>query len=426
MPNPAIQVVPIDQVHLNDDNPRLLKDARFEQLVKSIQEFPEMLNLRPLVIDEAGIVLGGNMRLRALQHLGYTEVPVMQALDLSEEQKREFIIKDNGSFGEWDWDALANGDWPEASVLNDWGINLPADWGPVVEVAPAEEPEPNLFVPSAPVTVRGDLYELNGHRLHCADSTDTDAVAKLLDGQQIDICFTSPPYNQGGGGMKYDYQGEQKALYKHKDDKRTPEEYFDFLIDVLTAIYVHCTDAAPVLWNVAYNANARDDYGRIVFSDTHGFTVRETIVWDKGHGFPSASKGILSRRAEFVFLLAKGEKYFTNQGENEPWFNFWAISSQGSQTEDHAAAFPIALPTEGLLKFSPEGALVYEPFSGTGTTLLASEQLGRRCYAQEYDEAYCDVTVRRWMRYMQENEREFSIRRNGVPLTETQLAEFVR
>lgn len=122
----AVETRPIEQVHLNKSNPRLLKDERFEQLVKSIREFPEMLQLRPLVVDENGVVLGGNMRLHALMHLEYTEVPVLVAAGLSEAQKQEFVIKDNGSFGEWDWNALAN-EWSDLP-LAEWGLDLPKDW----------------------------------------------------------------------------------------------------------------------------------------------------------------------------------------------------------------------------------------------------------------------------------------------------------
>lgn len=116
-------------IRTNDQNPRVLKDARFRQLVKSLREFPQMLDLRPIVVDEDGVVLGGNMRLRALQEIGVTECPVTVAVGLTPEQRKEFIIKDNGSFGEWDWDALANGDWPDAATLNDWGIEVPKEWG---------------------------------------------------------------------------------------------------------------------------------------------------------------------------------------------------------------------------------------------------------------------------------------------------------
>ena len=148
--------LPIGQIRLNDDNPRLIRDARFAQLVKSLQEFPEMLALRPLVVDEAYTVLGGNMRLRAMLHLHYTEALVTVAEGLSEAQKREFVIKDNGSFGEHDWSALANGEWGDAATLNDWGVDVPPDWGVVVELPAAEEGEPDLTPPSEPITVLGD------------------------------------------------------------------------------------------------------------------------------------------------------------------------------------------------------------------------------------------------------------------------------
>ncbi|MGI4822685.1 MAG: hypothetical protein ACRYFV_15860 [Janthinobacterium lividum] len=100
MSNP-IELLPIEQVRLNDANPRLIKDYRFAQLKAPIEQFPEMLQLRPLIIDEAGVVLGGNMRLSVLLQLKYTHVPVIRTLGLTEEQKREFVIKDNASFGEW-------------------------------------------------------------------------------------------------------------------------------------------------------------------------------------------------------------------------------------------------------------------------------------------------------------------------------------
>ena len=121
-----IQVVPIEQVKLHPQNPRLIKDNRFEQLVQSLIDFPDMLQARPLVVDEDFIVLGGNMRLHAALRLAYTQIPVMQMSGWTEAQKREFMIKDNASFGEWDWDVLAN-EWGE-NPLGAWGIDLPEDW----------------------------------------------------------------------------------------------------------------------------------------------------------------------------------------------------------------------------------------------------------------------------------------------------------
>jgi hypothetical protein len=113
----------INEIKPNPNNPRIIKDDKFKKLVKSIQDFPQMLELRPIVIDENNIVLGGNMRLKACIEAGLKDVPVKQAKDLTEEQKKEFIVKDNVGYGEWDWDDLAN-NWDE-QLLTEWGLDIP-------------------------------------------------------------------------------------------------------------------------------------------------------------------------------------------------------------------------------------------------------------------------------------------------------------
>ena len=118
--------VNIKQVLPNPDNPRFIKDYKFEKLVKSIKEFPQMLDLRPIVVNQDMIVLGGNMRLKACEEAGLTEVPIIFADNLTPEQEKEFIIKDNSSFGEWDWDLLAN-EW-NTDQLIEWGMDLPKEW----------------------------------------------------------------------------------------------------------------------------------------------------------------------------------------------------------------------------------------------------------------------------------------------------------
>jgi len=118
-----VQIVKIKEVKTNPKNPRLIKDDKFKKLVKSIQEFPQMLELRPIVVDENNIVLGGNMRLKACKEAGLKEVFIVKADNLTEQQKDEFIVKDNVGFGEWDWDILAN-EW-DAELLNDWGLFVP-------------------------------------------------------------------------------------------------------------------------------------------------------------------------------------------------------------------------------------------------------------------------------------------------------------
>lgn len=117
-----MQSVPINSIRNNPINPRLVNKAKFEKLKKSIQDFPQMLELRPIVINEDGIILGGNMRYKALVELGYKEVPVIVAEHITKEQENEFIIKDNLGFGDWDWDILAN-EW-DSVELEDWGLDV--------------------------------------------------------------------------------------------------------------------------------------------------------------------------------------------------------------------------------------------------------------------------------------------------------------
>jgi hypothetical protein len=118
-----VDKVKISEVKTNPKNPRLIKDDKFKKLVKSIQEFPQMLELRPIVVDENNIVLGGNMRLKACKEAGLKEVFIVKADNLTEQQKDEFIVKDNVGFGEWDWDILAN-EW-DVESLDNWGLDLP-------------------------------------------------------------------------------------------------------------------------------------------------------------------------------------------------------------------------------------------------------------------------------------------------------------
>jgi len=136
--------VNIKHIVPNPTNPRIIRDFKFKKLVQSIKEFPQMLNIRPIVVDENMIVLGGNMRLKAAKEAGLTELPILKIPNLSEDQKKEFIIKDNVSFGDWDWDVLAN-QWDD-SYLKDWGIEV---W----QAEDADKFEPNLI----PETTYSDI-----------------------------------------------------------------------------------------------------------------------------------------------------------------------------------------------------------------------------------------------------------------------------
>jgi DNA modification methylase len=398
----------------NENNPRILKDDKFKKLVQSIKDFPEMLEIRPIVVNNEMMILGGNMRWKAIQEIGIKEIPIIKAENLTEEQQREFLIKDNVGFGEWDWDALAN-DWnPEE--LNEWGLDVPN-----MDLTELEAEDDNFEEPENVETdiVLGDLFEIGEHRLLCGDSTDSDAIAKLMNGEKADMVFTSPPYNsgdvamRGGGNFAFGKKGA-KTLYENYKDDKTPQEYFDFCISILNNISLIVNELHSVFWNVSYNANSRDDYGKIVFSDVNPFRVKETIIWNKGIAIPITSEGILSRNSEFVFLMSNGEKYLTNQkiGGKSVYWNTWNISSSGSQYNEHKACFPIELPFRAIEDFSKKNHIVYEPFTGSGTTMVASHQLKRKCYGMELDPKYCQVIIDR----MKKLDPTLKIKRNGVEI----------
>jgi DNA modification methylase len=398
----------------NTENPRIIKDDKFKKLVQSIKDFPEMLEIRPIVVNNEMMILGGNMRLKAIQEIGINEVPIIKAENLTEQQQREFLIKDNVGFGEWDWDALAN-DWDPAE-LNEWGLDVPN-----MHLTELEAEDDNFEEPENIETdiVLGDLFEIGEHRLLCGDSTDSDAVAKLMDGQKADMVFTSPPYNSGDvamrGGGKFAFgKTGAKTLYENYKDDKTPQEYFDFCISILNNISLIVNELHSIFWNVSYNANSRDDYGKIVFADVNPFRVKETIIWNKGIAIPITSEGILSRNSEFVFLMSNGEKYLTNQkiGEKSVYWNTWNISTSGSQHNEHKACFPIGLPFKAIEDFSKKNHIIYEPFIGSGTTMVASHQLKRKCYGMELDPKYCQVIIDR----MRKLDPTIKVKRNGVEL----------
>jgi hypothetical protein len=175
-----IEYVKTSEIKENGENPRYISEDKFTKLKKSIKEFPEMLEKRPLIVDEEMIVLGGNMRLKALKELGYKEIPIIRALGWSEEQKKEFIIKDNLGFGSWDWDILAN-EW-DTTKLGEWGMDLPSYFddtsldGFFDDPAPQDEAGLNKIILEYP---EEECIEIKEMLLHLA-STPEEAVRILL------------------------------------------------------------------------------------------------------------------------------------------------------------------------------------------------------------------------------------------------------
>jgi len=391
----------INEIKPNPNNPRIIKDDKFKKLVKSIQDFPQMLELRPIVIDENNIVLGGNMRLKACIEAGLKDVPVKQAKELTEEQKKEFIVKDNVGYGEWDWDDLAN-NWDE-QLLTEWGLDIPNFDATVLEAE-----EDNFAVPDGGTEtdiVLGDLFEIGEHRLFCGDSTDSDQVAKLMNGQKADMVFTSPPYNANTKAGQGDIFNKKKSIKLYDEgysDNLDSNKYIDFVVEVLDNCFLYTNGF--IFWNVSYNANSRFEYIKQI--SNHLDFLIEQICWKKSSTIPF--KGSLMRDWEPIYLFStNGDKL----GLDKVVSNHWEVSNTGSQQENHKACFPIQLPFKAI-ELVKKSDIILEPFCGSGSTMVAAQQLKRKCYGMELDPKYCQVIVDR----MKKLDPSLVIKKNGVTL----------
>jgi hypothetical protein len=224
--------VSIKDIKPNPNNPRLVKDDKFAKLVQSIKDFPQMLEIRPIVVNKDMIVLGGNMRLKACKEAGLKEIPIIKAEDLTEEQQREFIIKDNVGYGEWDWQLIAS-EW-DAAQLNDWGLDIPDFKAEEIEAV-----EDDYEIPDELKTdiVLGDLFEIGEHRLICGDSTQTDTYKNLMVDELADMVLTYPPYNVA-------YEGATKEKLTIVNDNMSNDNFYKFLY---LPICAHCCLMKPKL-----------------------------------------------------------------------------------------------------------------------------------------------------------------------------------
>ena len=377
-------VTKINNIKPNPRNPRLIRDSRFESLCTSLREFPEMLEKRPLVCftdtDGKFVVLGGNMRLKAAKEIGLKELPIMLADDWNAEQKDQFLIKDNLNFGEFNFDELA-ADW-DVEQLEAWGLEH--DWDTEQELEAVED-DFDATPPENPITVLGDLYEIGEHRLLCGDSTDSDQVAKLMDGEKADMVFTDPPYgisvvNKNGkvGGGTKQYPTAKFSEIIGDDTTNTSKEFYDTCIGLGMNNFI--------IWGGNY------------FTD---FLIpsRCWIVWFKNH--------IVDR------TFANCELAWTNINHNSKtyqitWDGYTKEGESGSKV--HPSQKPIKLCTDVLSDFTNKNNLIYDGFLGSGSTMVASHQLNRKCYGMELDPKYCDVIVKRMLKL----DPTLSVKRNGI------------
>lgn len=374
-----LQRVAVSKLRANPKNPRIIKDEKFQKLVQSIKDFPEMLELRPIVVNAAGVVLGGNMRLKACQAAGLTEVPVIAAESLTEAQEREFVIKDNVGFGEWEWDALAN-EW-DADQLTAWGLDLPS-----FEAEPAAgqtDPDEVPEAPVEPIIKPGDLIALGDHRLLCGDSTKPDDMARLLNGQLASMIFTDPPYALFGNSTGVSGIADDKMI----------RPFFRAILSACrqnTVLFGHiyvCCDwhSASVIETVAKQVE---------------LPAKNLIVWDKGDGGIGA---MYQTCHELIWFFDNSPSNKTTTQTEQRGVrtvngvpNIWRFPRVPSKERAHNAAKPVDLIAVGIENGSDVGQIVLDLFLGSGSTLMAAERTGRRCYGMEVEPKYCDVIVKRW------------------------------
>lgn len=384
-------MIKLSDIKSNPNNPRVIKDDRFAKLVKSIKEFPKMMELRPMVVNSDNIVLGGNMRLKALKEAGYKEVPeewVKNADSLTDEEQRRFIIADNVGFGEHDWEMLAN-EWNNEE-LSDWGLDLPSL--EIEEVLEAEEDDFDEAPPEIPITALGDLYEIGEHRLLCGDSTDSDIVAKLMNGQKADMVFTDPPY-----GVNYQSNWRNNKSDNKFDILENDNKFLDFKPNLIlytkesSAWFIWTSHQVYPIWREMY-----EDF------------YLNTIIWDKG----KMGMGDLSsygNNYEMALFCSQGKPKLKGERKKA----IWEINVEAGSEYLHPTQKPIALSACAIPDFINENDLVLDLFLGSGSTMVASHQLKRKCYGMELDPKYCDVIVKRMLKL----DDSLTIKRNGIDVT---------
>lgn len=376
-----MQELKIKDLILSDKNPRNIHADKLELLKKSIQEFPEMLNIRPVVVDEKNVVLGGNMRVRAMKELGHKVIQAIIVKDLTEEQKKEFIIKDNVGFGEWDWDILAN-EW-DADLLEEWGLDgFPFDNETELEAEEDDYTEPdNMKVD----VVLGDLIEIGEHRLLCGDSTDSDQVAKLMNGQKADMVFTDPPYGMNLDTNYADIYKNSIANVKNQDRIIGDDKDFNFIDFYALFEYVK----EQFWWGADYYQNQLPSNGGI-------------FVWDK---VCESMEGRIGNEFELCWSKQRHKKEIIHI----KWAGFLGLQKEDGKRQ-HPTQKPIRLCESFISRFSKESNLLIDPFLGSGSTMVASHQLKRKCYGIELDPKYCQVIINRMLSL----DPSLEVKRNGV------------
>jgi DNA modification methylase len=380
----TVETWPVDRLIPYARNPRK-NDAVVDQMVGAIKEFGFRI---PIVAKSDGTVVDGHLRLKAAHRLGLADVPVALADDLSDAQIRAFRLLANRSaaWAAWDDELLAL----EFQDLREIGFDLaltgfdPSEIagllaGPVTGLT---DPDDVPAIPDHPVSRLGDMWLLGSHRLICGDCTDAPVVTRVLAGATPHLMVTDPPY-----GVAYDPAWRNRAGISNT--ARTGAVANDHRADWREAWALFPGDVAYV-WHGALHA------GTVADSLTAcGFAIRAQIVWAKERLV--MSRGHYHWQHEPAWYAVRGTGHWTGDRKQT---TLWAIPSRDQDADTiHGTQKPVECMRRPMLNNSSPGQAVYEPFSGSGTTIIAAETTGRVCHAIEISPAYCDVAVTRWQAF---------------------------
>lgn len=414
-------LVNIEEVKPNPDNPRTIKDGKFKKLVKSIQEFPEMLKIRPIVVNGEMITLGGNMRLKACKEAGLKQVWIVKADKLTPEQEKEFVIKDNSGYGEWDWEALKS-DW-DFTLLTDWGIDIPDI---VKKEKKAEEDGYEVPALITPNTKKGDLILIGPHRLVCGSAIDSKDMDLCMAGTKADMVHTDPPYNVAYEGASV----ERRKIENDSMESSAFSEFMTFFYKEMSSrlkpggpFYIWHVEKEPsfmtsllevrdlkytehLMWVKNHFVLGRHDYHHQYEPCIYGWKLgaahqwygdrKQINIWDQG--IPDFDKMSKKELLEMVKELV----------EVRPNTDVIRVDKP-HRSLDHPTMKPITLCGYLIGNSSKEGDVILDQFLGSGSTMVAAHQMGRVCYGTELDPIYCDVIIDR----MRQLDPSLVIKRNG-------------
>ena len=411
-----IKRIPIVEVEPWEKNPRGILKRDFERLKRQIQELGVY---KPLIaVRENGkyIVLGGNMRIRALKELGQTEVEVSIIKAKTEADRIKYALSDNDRAGYYEEEALAELVYPHLDEikLEDFKIDL----GEAIDLKQVVErygPDINdgaddvLEIDDTPaVTKNGDLFTLGRHRLMCGDSTEAEDVARLMRGEKADMVFTDPPY-----GVSYSKKNTFLNAADNGKRIQTPIEQDNVSEKNIMAFW---KKSFEIIRDNLADVNSYYIFGpqiqgmMMMMMQESGLPYRHVIIWVKNNHVLGRCD-YHYRHEPLFFGWTKTHKFY---GNGKFHTSVWEVDKP-LRNDLHPTMKPIALPECAMLNSSADGAIILDPFLGSGTTLIAAEKTGRICYGMEIDPKYCDVIIKRYADYVDISEEGIrATRKNPV------------